>query len=243
MGVYLVNPFDGFAQIIGTLPDIRLLVFERIQPVVHRLELVPRLAVGLQQRSITSVGVKHLTLAGGRSDTQLVRLPVDGHQMLRHMLQHRTRHGMPRKHRTRPTSHRHCARQVQFAFIRGGIDARVFGLNDGRIVFSDREYALRPRFLGSRADTPRLGGTTGNQADRAQQHGFAGTRLTGDGGHTPRRCDARVVNRPQIAYLKFLKHQRASSPAVSSPVVWCVCRVRLCSRQPTTGRSNFVTKR
>ncbi len=61
--------------------------------------------------------------------------------------------------------------------------------------------------------TASIGRAAGNQANRTEQHGFAGSRLTGDGRHAAGRGDQCGTDRAKVANLKFFKHDPVSLAA------------------------------
>lgn len=127
----------------------------------------------------------------------------------------------------------------QFAVF--GVDARVMGLGHGRGstgeptvgiartgivgvagmfrcdgIIRERENRLGPSLVRPGRDARGFGGPAGDQSDRGEQHGFAGTGLTGDG----RSClpaGAMVASRigPQIADIEFFEHQDPALPSRS----------------------------
>ncbi len=105
---------------------------------------------------------------------------------------------------------------------------------------------------GAPRDTrPHAGRSAGNQPDGTQQHGLARSGLAGDRRHTTCRREQGATNRTEVMNFKLFQH--GPLPAFRKgprrvrrnhcPRALRDRPLRACSRQPTTGRSNLVTRR
>ena len=65
-------------------------------------------------------------------------------------------------------------------------------------IIRERENRLGPSLVRPGRDARGFGGPAGDQSDRGEQHGFAGTGLTGDGGHACGRRNGGFSNRPRL---------------------------------------------